>query len=121
MKSRSWTTEERSLFTASALTELGALPLHATIKTDESNQLLIRGIPLDYEKALQLRASAQNVLQSAAWRVVKEQVLYEAITKGVYEGLNSDQILFSKSAIWFSQQEEKMLKVLAQDSGELST
>ena len=77
----------------------------------------MRGVPLEYEQAVVLRESANNILHSTAWKMVREQVLYEAISKGVHEALNNDQVLFSKAAIWFQQQQENTLKVLAQDTG----
>lgn len=109
--------EDRMLLTNQLLSTVGALPLHATFTVDEAGKLLMRGVPLEYEQAVVLRESANNILHSTAWKMVREQVLYEAISKGVHEALNNDQVLFSKAAIWFQQQQENTLKVLAQDAG----
>lgn len=109
--------EDKILLTNQLLSTVGALPLHATFTVDETGKLLIRGRPLEYEQAVALRESASNILNSNAWQLVKEQVLYEAISKGVHEALNTDQVLFAKAAIWFCEQQDKTLKVLAQDAG----
>lgn len=109
--------ENKILLTNQLLSTVGALPLHATFTVDEAGKLLIRGRPLEYEQAVVLRESASNILHSNAWQTVKEQVLYEAISKGVHEALNTDQVLFAKAAIWFCEQQDKTLKVLAQDAG----
>lgn len=112
--------EDRMLLTNQLLSTVGGLPLHATLTVDEAGRLLIRGVPLEYEQAVILRESANNILRSPSWKLVKEQVLYEAISKGVHEALNNDQVLFGKAAIWFGQQQENMLKILAQDAGNSS-
>jgi hypothetical protein len=109
--------ENKIFLTNQLLSTVGALPLHATFTVDETGKLLMRGVPVEYEQAVMLRESATNILHSKAWRAVKEQVLYEAVSKGIHEALNNDQILFAKAAIWFCEQQDKTLKVLAQDPG----
>lgn len=109
--------EERIYLTNQLLSTVGALPLHATFTVDEAGKLLMNGSLVEYERAVVLRESAQNLLNSPTWKLVKEQVLYQAISKGVHEALNNDQVLFGKSAIWYNQQLDDMLKTLAQEPG----
>jgi len=118
-KSAKVSQEDRMRITNTLLSTVGALPIHATFTVDESNRLLIRGVPLDYEKATVLRENAATVLHSQVWNLVREQVLYEAVSKGIHEALNSDQVLFAKAAIWFCEQQDKALKEIAMEPGNL--
>lgn len=117
LKSSFLSPEKRVMLTNQVLSTIGALPLHAIITVDDAGKLHISGVPLEYEKAVSLRESASNVLNSDAWKIVHDQVLYLAVSKGVHEALNHDQILFAKAAIWYGQQERDVLKVLAGETG----
>lgn len=108
---------KRMMLLNAVLSTVGSLPIHSIITVDDTGKLCIHGKPLEYEYAVMLRESAANVLKSPAYGLVREQVLYQAVSKGVHEALNHDQILFAKAAIWYGQQELDLLKVLAQEAG----
>lgn len=110
---------DRLLITTRLLSTAGALPIHSIITTDDAGQLRIRGKQVDVEQVLALRESALNVLRSPAYQIIREQVLYLAITEGIHKGLTTEQLQFSKSAIWFGEQETNLLKTFAGDSGNL--
>ena len=110
---------DRLLITTRLLSTVGALPVHSIITVDDANVLHIQGKPVNKERALMLRESALNVLRSPAYQVIREQVLYQAVSKGVHEGMSVDQIQFSKAAIWFGDEEMKLLKVFASEAGNL--
>lgn len=91
----------------------GALPLHRILTTDAGGKLHVRGRPLSTEEQFKLREQAEAIRDSAAWKLLRENVLYEAVSKGVHEALNTDQLHFSKAAIWHLQQFDQLLETLA--------
>ena len=113
------TPETRVLLTSRLLSTVGALPIHSILTSDDAGSLLIRGKAVDKDQALMLRESALSVLRSPAYQIIREQILYEAVTIGIHQGMSLDQLQFSKSAIWFGEQELKLLKTFAGNSGNL--
>ncbi len=109
--------KDRLLLTTRILRTAGALPVHSIITADEAGALLIRGRPVDKDQALLLRESAAAVLKSPAYQIIREEVLYMAVSEGVHKGITTDQLQFSKSAIWFGEQELRLLKTFAGDAG----
>lgn len=109
--------KDRLLLTSRLLHTAGALPVHSIITTDDAGSLLIKGKPVDKDQALLLRESAQGVLRSPAYQIIREEVLYMAVTEGVHKGLTIDQLQFSKSAIWFGEQEVRLLQLFAGETG----
>lgn len=95
------------------IARVGALPLHRILTTDAAGRLHVRGNPLDIKEQMLLREQAEAILGSSAWKLLRENTLYEAISKGVHEAQTMEQILFSKAALWNIQQTEDLLKTLA--------
>lgn len=108
--------EERALFTGALLSKLGAIDPRAIIEIDKDT-VLIRGVPLDGESMAQLRESAKGAVNSFARKVVRDVVLQEAYNIGLVTGKDMEQVLFSRSAVWFSRREEELYKDLAKDAG----
>lgn len=115
LKNRKISTEERQRLTTEILSKIDALPTHAIITVVEG-KTFIRGIELDGERATMLRENAVSALHNKALEAVHEEVLYRAVALGVHQGHTTEQIQFSKAAIWYGQEEVKILKALA--SGE---
>lgn len=95
------------------LSTLDAVPTSAVIRYDEDGALLIRGEPIDYERARVLRDHAKVLLENRARNLVREQVAFYAVTKGFHEAENMEQMMFHKAALWWSQQEDKLYQLLA--------
>lgn len=110
---KSLNTKERQLLTNKILEKIDSLPTHAIITVD-GNTFSIRGVPLDGERAIMLRESADNALHNAALNLVHEQVLYQAVSIGIHQANTPEQIQFAKAAIWYSQEEKKLLQMLSQ-------
>ncbi len=117
---RDLTLNQRNSLIVHILDDLGALPIHGIISTSDDGEILINGRSLDIEKAKQLRESARIVLDSVAFKVVNQEVSYSAVVGGVHKAVLSEDMYFYRSAIWFGQQFEKMLKMLAQREEPLS-
>jgi len=103
---------DRTRLTNTILDSIQALPTHAIITVNE-NKIFIRGTELDGERALVIREGAQSALNNVALRTIQEQVLYQAVSLGVHQALTSEQMNFAKAAIWFGEEENKLLRLLA--------
>lgn len=112
LKGKQITTKEREILTSQLLRSLNALPTHAIITRDEG-KLFINGIEQDGIRASHLRESADQALHNIALQAVHEQVLYQAVSIGVHQAQTTEQMQFAKAAIWYGQEETKLLKTLA--------
>lgn len=95
------------------IARVGALPTHRILTTDEAGRLLVRGRPLSVEERFKLKEQAEAIRESGAWKLLRENILYEAVSKGIHEALTTEQLHFSKAAIWHSQQFDQLLNTLA--------
>lgn len=110
---------DKQKLTNEILKAIDALPLHAIITVDEG-KIFIRGVPLDGERAMVLRESADKAIHNPALQLVHEQALYLAVSLGIHQAQTTEQIQFAKAAIWYSQQEIALLKKLSTgDANEL--
>jgi len=114
IKSSELTLTQRNLFTNLILDKLDAFPLHDIIKNSDEGEILINGQPLDVEKATVLKESASAALNNKALALVREQVTWTSISGSLHNGDSPEKISFYRAAIWWGQQVEKHLKVLAQ-------
>lgn len=118
LKGANLSLDERLVLSQAVLENLGGAPLADIISIDDSGSLVIKGRSLEADVWLKLRDSARGAKASTAFNLVREQVLYEAIKLGVHKADNSNQMFFARAAIWWGQQEEKYLSLLAQENQE---
>lgn len=111
---RNLTLEQRNELITYIMKDLGSLPIHGIITTSDTGELLIGGSSLDIAKAKQLRESARVALDNVAMKVITQEVLYQAVVGGLHKSRNDFDLYFYRAAIWFGQQQEAHLKVLAQ-------
>lgn len=114
------TLEQRNSIVRHILTNLHGLPIASIISVGESGEILINNSPLDLEKAKQLRESAKIALDNLSLRLVSQEVLFTAIVGGLHKATNPEDLYFYRVAIWYGQQLEAQLKILAQRTDELS-
>lgn len=114
LKSARLPVKDRNLLTACILDRLAALPLRDIIHVNEEGNLLVNGRPVDVETARQLRESARGALTSTAFKFIRQQVAFQAINIGVHKAEDELQMFFGRAAIWWGQQEEIQLRLLAQ-------
>lgn len=110
--------EDRNLLTAAILNTLQALPLHAILEQDESGAMIVQGKPLDVEKGRQLRDGAAAALRNPALLLIREQITYTAFVGASITSKIPEDLLFYRAALWWGQETEKLLKLLAQRSEE---
>ncbi len=92
---------------------LQAIPLHAIVSTNEDGELTISGKTIDIEKARQLQAHARSALDNKALTLIREQVVYESYAGAATKAATGEDLTFYRAALWWAQEVEKHLKVLA--------
>lgn len=105
--------EDRALLTACVLDRLNALPAGAILKKDTDGTLMVNGKRVNAKMAFALNSSAKRVLNERAFKLVNEQVRFEAVSIGIHQGLTPDQVLFAKSALWQIGEHVKALEELS--------
>jgi len=94
----------------------GGVPIHSIITVDENRRILVQGKALSVEDILRMRESARTLLDSPLRKLIQQQVRFSAIDEGYLKSQDPTKTaLFYKAAIWFSQQEDELLRGLAQD------
>lgn len=106
--------EERNALTNAILDRQYALPFHDIITIGQDGKALIKGEPLDYQRALLMQQSAKATLDSPVRQLIREQVAFQAVTIGVHKQKVPEDIIFSKAALWWGQREQELLEILAQ-------
>lgn len=114
---RNLSKELKAKLMTSILDNLRALPFRDIISVNEQGVLLVNNRSLELEQAIQLRESARSALQSVALKFVNDQVSFKAVNIGIHNLETVDQILFSRAAIWWGQQQQNLLHLLAKEDG----
>lgn len=109
LKSNTLSGDDKVKVTNALLKNIGALPLRSTISFDNNQTLHINGKKLDMEHATIFVDSCRSLKESFARQVIREQVKFLAIEIGVHQALNSEQVMFSKAALWVIQEEDKII------------
>lgn len=104
---------DRSLLTATILDRLVALPASAILKTDTDGTLIVNNKRVDVKMASVINKSAIRVLNERAFKIALEQTRFAAIEIGVFQGLNTDQNMFAKAALWQAGELKKIIDELA--------
>ena len=110
--------EQRNFLTNVILDNLDALPIRGIIDTNDAGEILINGSSLDYEKAMQIRESAKLADDNSVLKLVREQVTYTAIVNGINKATTLENMNFYKAAVWFGQEEDRIIKILAKRTEE---
>lgn len=74
--------------------------------------LYVEGKIVDYEKAIQLKASARAALGNNARKLVQEQIAAIAGHRGIVEGDTPEKLYFYRAALWWGLQEEELYRML---------
>lgn len=105
--------KDRVLLTNQVLKSIDSLPTRAILTVDKG-QIFVQGVPIEGERAYLIREGAEAALHNLALRLVHDQVLYAAVSLGIHQAQNTEQIQFAKAAIWYGQQEIELLQLLSQ-------
>lgn len=119
LKRASLSVTDRNKLVIHLLDKLGALPFRDIITVDEQGSLLVSGRTVTMEQARVLRDSARGALDSQAFRIIREQVLFQAVTLGTHKAEDEKQMFFARAAIWWGQREDEFLRLLAGSDEEI--
>lgn len=115
LKNRNFSIENRTILVSALLDELNFIPSYAILELDEQGKILVEGKPLDSEQSVSIREGARALLNSPTYRLLRNQVAFQAVTVGVHTGDTPERIYFSKVALWWGLEEEKLIRLLAQE------
>lgn len=110
---RNLTIEERNKIVVHILTSLQAAPLTDIITVSEEG-IKIGDKFLDMEQATLLREASMLALNNRALKLIREQVTYVAFVLLGIKADDAKSLLFARAALWWGQQEEFYLQLLAQ-------
>lgn len=113
LKNGAVSNEDRQLLTIAIMDRLGALPLRARIRIDETGKIFVDEKQLTFATARRLSEGSRMMLSNFARRFVRDQVTYMAIHKGVHENVTPEQGLFAKAAVWNFQEEDELYLMFA--------
>lgn len=117
LKEGTFTLEERNLITGALLDTLGAIPLTDILYSDEG--LVVEGKQVDdMAVARNLRESAYSALSNRAFTLIREQVKYEAFIAAAKTAKDASELIFYRAALWWGEQVERKLQLLAQQTQE---
>ncbi len=105
--------EDRSLLISAILDKLAAIPLTDIIVFNEEGNLFVNGRKVTNEEQINLRESASAVLNSKAFQLIQQQVVYASFVQAAHTAPTTEHLMFAKAAIWWGQQEDKYLKLLS--------
>lgn len=106
--------DERNLLTALLLEGLQARPLADILYIDEDKQLIVNGKPADMEQMRLLHGHARAALDNKTLSLIREQVAILASIGGAVKAAKVEDLIFYRAALWWGQQEDFYLKLLAQ-------
>ena len=113
LKSKRITGEQKTRIIAALLRNIHAVPIQDVISFNEDRTMSIEGRKLDVEQAMQLNESANGLKNSYARRVINAQLTYKAIQIGLHQGMNPEQIQFSKAILWIIQEENDLINAIS--------
>lgn len=80
---------------------LNAFPLEHVITLAVDGGYLVNGQKLGMDEVVKFRQGISSLRDNWAFQLLGDQILYEAIKWGIHNGNSMDQMMFSKTAIWF--------------------
>lgn len=108
------TLEQRNKIIIHIISSLHALPISGIITVNEEEEVLLSGRPLDFDKLRHLRESSIAALDNQAFKIINQEVLYAAVVGGLHKATTPEDLYFYRAAIWFGQQVQAQLRILAQ-------
>jgi len=112
LKTTKITGEDKARITTALLNNIDALPIRDAISFDADGTILIRGKKLELEQIQNLKTGASVLKDNFARKLIEEQLLYECSKIGLHQGVNTEQIVFSKACVWCLQQMDRFIDIL---------
>lgn len=109
LKKSTLSLEDRVALVSSIMNKLMVLPLNDSIVISQ-NSIVINGKKLDVEQMISFKESCVALRDNVARKVLNEQVRYLATNMGVYKAVSTEELYFSKAALWSIAEENKLLE-----------
>lgn len=106
-KSKKTTAQDRAVILNALLEKINGFPI-TDILTYQDNRIKINGKQLDIEQSIAFKEAAIALDKNWFYKVIKEQIAYEAINIGVHKGQTNDQLVFSKAVLWIQEREKEL-------------
>lgn len=106
-------TADRSLLISAILDKLAAIPVSDIIYVNDKGKLFVNGREADTDEAISLRESAYKVLESKAFKLIREQVVYATFVHAVHKAVTPEDLILSKGALLWGQMENDLLTAIA--------
>ena len=106
--------EDRVFLTNLMLESLNVVRIRDIIRVQADGTLEVNGQSLDFESSIRLREGARMLSESQVRKFLQDSVAFRAIQLGVHKALTPEELIFSKAALWWGEQENELLKILAE-------
>lgn len=80
---------------------------------DFEGTLKVNGKELSIEQMVQFREGAVSLGNNWTYRTIKEQIAFEAIKIGIHTSGTTEQLLFSKAALWIQAKEMEFISKIS--------
>lgn len=94
---------------------INALPIKDVITFGPQGIILVNDRPLTKEQLILLKNGADALEKNWTYKLIKEQVTYQAIKMGLHQSISLDATFVAKAAIWVQQEERKLIDRLKLD------
>ena len=118
LKLKKITTTDKALILNTLIESIGAIPTQSIITFDLDGTITINGKTLTPEQTISLREGAVNLTKNWTYKVMEEQIAWEAVKYGVHASTTTDMLLLSKAVLWTQQQRKKIISDL---TGEINS
>lgn len=112
LKQKKPSQEARLLVMNHLIKGIGGLPIADVFTSDVDGTLMIRGKRVTVEQATLFQQAAEVLDDNVAYRLIKEQIAFEAIKFGIHSSLTFEMLMISKAAIWIQEQERNLIQTL---------
>ncbi len=106
------TKKNKGRILSSLLDNVHAVQISEVIRFDEQGGIHLDGKLLSKEEHIAFLTSVESLSNSFALKYIRNQIARECVKIGVYQAMNEDQILFAKAALWYQQEENKLLQTI---------
>lgn len=101
LESKTLSQEERILILNYLNKGINTFPLDDLILFRQDGAMLYNGNELPLEQMQNFKQSADALKNNLAFKIICDQVMFKAIKVGIHESKNIDEVIFSKTAIYF--------------------
>ncbi len=120
LRHKKLTGEQKATVISVLLGNMNMFPITDVLRIDKSGRLLVHGKQLSIDQSISLNESGAALKASFARRLIHEQMKFRAITIGIHDGNNLEEIVFSKAVLYVIQEENALIDLFTGGS-ELST